>query len=420
MINSEAFERAIVQNRIVLLLLGLSCSSFLLATILIPSLLDKEVKLAFLLIADGLAVAFAGLAKSMGSKEALYEILRNKDKQRISNRLAHEMALEKSMARVNAELELAGEIASLPENQHGRWTEIFNLHGMIAPPIVAPSDDFPVEPEPITVANHSLNLGELEPESVAYLTDWLDSATILAPSAVVGRPGSGKTTAMQYICTRFLHENPDGHLLIGDLHFDPEESNWIEGIPPENQEERFVWFRPKQILNLFRFVKQQLDERIDNRNKRGHPIKLVCDEFVGFMDKLSDNEQKEVSKIIEFIIFQGRKFKVSVTIGLHSAKKGATAIDSNVLGGCDLWLLSNSVADATTKWATDISPKELLEEINTLKPEISDDVGRLLVFHRRNEEPRVVLFPRVDMRQLSVKEPEAEDREMVDWHRASA
>ena len=163
MINSEAFERAIVQNRIVLLLLGLSCSSFLLATILIPSLLDKEVKLAFLLIADGLAVAFAGLAKSMGSKEALYEILRNKDKQRISNRLAHEMALEKSMARVNAELELAGEIASLPENQHGRWTEIFSLHGMIAPPTVAPSDDSPVEPEPITVANHSLNLGELEP-----------------------------------------------------------------------------------------------------------------------------------------------------------------------------------------------------------------------------------------------------------------
>jgi hypothetical protein len=407
MLEVDSFQKVIIFNR--LICAGLASAAIIgtLTPILAPKL-PREIKLASLGIGVIASASFAVAISWIEEKEQIWKAILRAKKESLKNNMAYRMATDSAIQEMEASRALAyQQIAKLPPWEQGKWIAKFELGGIL--PQLQPSDPatqpHPPEPQPITAIAHTLNLGNsgLDEEAIAPLLEWLDSAAILASKAVVGAKGSGKSTALQYEAARFLLENPGAQLLIADIHFDPDRSQWLQGVPAEELEGKFVWCRAEQIIGLFRFIKSELLKRIEKRDRSGHQIKLICDEFVGFMARLDDKSKEEIIKIIQFVQFEGRKFNINITLGLHSAKKEVTGIGSDILANFDLWLLGRTIADPVTKWPADIDAKSLLQEMTALQTEIPPELGRLCVVKKLQDAPQVVLFPNVDLSRLAIQ-----------------
>lgn len=299
-----------------------------------------------------------------------------------------------------------------PQFQWKKWSEKLGLDGLMPPPEQFQSSSG--QPEAIALNDQS-DLDEVGSAHSTIDYSWLDEDFIRASKAVFGAKGSGKTTYLNYEAMMFLATNPNGELRIGDLHFDPEEPKWLPSVPSEVLLKKYVASKKESILALFRWFHAELKDRIDkgDRIKPGQDVvtregrtrrrvKFICDEFIGFIGRCSNEEIKEIEACLATSQDEGRKFGMDVTLGLHSLKKGRSKIDSSVLFQMDILCLANAIADPNTPFPTDWDKKALVSCRHAVQASLGPGQGFACVACKQGDPPIVQVLPHIDLSNFKI------------------
>jgi hypothetical protein len=324
--------------------------------------------------------------------------------------LKYQLAEEESVGRLQAEIDGTTRkvnmiLEKLPPWAWEWWSHRAGVEASMPPlqqltnePVNQPSIPLAV---PMGLPEQS-SLEDIGSQVEALDYSWLDDNFIQASKAVFGSRGSGKTTYLNYEAIRFLEAYPDGELRIGDLHFDPDEEKWLPGVPSDVLLHSFVANKKDKIINLIAYCHKELKDRIDKVDKKRHRIKLIIDEFVGFLGRCDDDELKMVNQFLETSQDEGRKFGVDVTLGLHSLKKERCKIDSSVLWQMDVLCLANSIADPATKFPSDWENKALAQQRHSVQSSLKKGQGFACVVCKNHagEPARVEVLPHIDLSQF--------------------
>ena len=390
------------------------------APLIVPQM-DRHFKLTSLLYGFGCSVGFTISSKTRQRKEKIYAAIDQAQAASLKQDLAHEIAFDSQLARLSAERRLAYEVMRLPVWEHSRWVQIFGLQGIIPPPPPPPASP-PVDSEPIAFTSSSEQsaiadmMDDLAPQ-VEYA--WFDDKFIDASKGVFGAKGSGKSTVLSYEAIRFKQLHPEGELRIGDLHFDEEESSWLPGMPPSEQLEKYIANKPDKILAHFRRAYALLKDRVDRGDRKGHPFKLICDEFIATCARWSEKEREEVLQAIQLSQYEGRKYGVNITLGLHSLKKEQSGIDSSVLANMDLLFLGNALADPNLKLPSDFDAKLLVNRQQALQMTLKKQQGFACVVRKLGDAPQIQVIPFIDLSKYQYQaSPESKDwyQEIKSWY----
>lgn len=384
------------------------------APMLLAPHLPRLAKLSSLLLG---VTSSLSLTYSIAARQKNEKILNSLDAAQsayLKQSLAAEVAKETTWAKIDAQRQLAAKISRLPIHEQGRWIAQYQLQGII--PQLEPLPERGSSPATGFSIGSQSSLSDMG-GGVEVDYSWLDSSWLGSSKAVFGSRGSGKSTYLSYETLSFLQENPEGELRIGDLHYDEDESQWLPGVPPSVLLDRYLARKPEDILKCFRYCDRVLKERVEQGKKSEHPIYFVCDEFVGFMNRLSKEERDEVAKIIENNSFEARKYKVSIVLGLHSLKKGICNIDSSaLLSGMNVLCLGSSLSDPATKFPADFDIKQLLLEQQQFQAVLPE--GYACVMRKLGDAPQVVAIPHIDMSGVSVSSASGDRAEEVSTHSA--
>lgn len=377
--------------------------------------LPRELKLFSLLYGVVSSTGFTFGVHTRVRKEKIYQTLDIAQAASLASQMKHTIAQDNALQRINAERQLAGYIAQLPKAEQQRWIQMYQLQGILPPAIVDVSvEEVELTDTTIVPSQPSFNDFDNDLEDIDY--SWLDDKFVIASKGIFGAKGSGKSTYLAYEAISFLQIYPDGELRIGDIHFDEEESVWLPGVPPQLLLQKYVANNPQQILNTFRRAQNLLRDRISAQNRKAQPFKLICDEFVGFLSRLDDDQRSEVLQIIQQIQFEGRKYGVDCTLALHSIKKEQSGIDSSVLANMDLLALGNSIADPNIKLPADFDIKALVKEQQRLQATLKPNQGYACIVRKLGDMPRVQVIPNIDLSQYQISVAEKNwIEEMKNW-----
>ena len=184
---------------------------------------------------------------------------------------------------------------------------------------------------------------------------WLTPKMILASKFVLGGKGTGKSVWTRYEARRFKSENPEGILRIVDLHLNEEDGEWLPGL---NAADYLAIDAASGITFVRELVQLGLD-RIASKSTHHPEYKLIIDEFQGFRNRLSDQEQELLDQAIQFSQDELRKYRINLTLTSKSRKKGMTGQDSSVIDQMDFLALGNAIADPNNVLPYDIDAKTL-------------------------------------------------------------
>ena len=414
-IERASIEQLIRVERAVLGIFAAGAIAGTFSPLLLPqaSRIAKTLSLGYGMVSAG---AFTLCTHLQRRKEKIYQSIDAGQLQELKQQMTHAIAYSSSVGKIEATRKLAAFVQQLPPWEQSRWVQQFGLQGLVEPPTL--EAEVRAYPGLTTdIRSEQSSFGDLSEELAPAIDySWLDERFLCASKGVFGARGSGKSTYLSFQALQFLQFHPDGELRIGDIHYDEEESQWLPGTAADELLDKYVATHPTQILALFRRARQLLRERIDSRDRKAFPFHFICDEFVGFMSRLTDDERFEVVKIIEDNSFEGRKYGVSITLGLHSLKKQMTGIDSSaLLSGMDLLFLGRSLADPATKFPADIDAKRLLTEQEQLQAVLNEQDGRACVVRKLGDVPVVVVLPFIDLTGYSASQDADWYEEITAW-----
>ena len=405
-LERDSIEKLVRRERQILAAFAVGAIVGTLTPLLMPKV-DRITKLLFLSYGTASSAAFTVTAHLIQRKERIYGSIDRARMEALKLHMQQEVAYSSSVSKIGAQRRLAQFINNLPFWEHARWIQQFGLGGLIEPPAIE------AMPEPehalpgVVTAPPQSSLDDLVGDDVAIVPDysWLDPKFICSTKAVFGARGSGKSTYLSFEAIAWTQINPDGELRIGDIHFDEEESKWLPGVSVDTLLSQYVATEPQQVLALFRRARTLLRDRVKRRDRKSKPFKFICDEFVGFISRLSKAEVAEVVDIIQENSFEARKYGVVIVLGLHSLKKGVIGIDSSaLLSGMSLICLGNSIADPATRFPADFNVKALLAEQQQVASLLQDKQGRACVVRKLDEGmPRVEVLPYLDLDQYRVE-----------------
>jgi hypothetical protein len=245
---------------------------------------------------------------------------------------------------------------------------------------------------------------QFEAEMIDEFTNlaWVTPAFIVGSKFIFAPKGSGKSCWLTYEAVMSLQINPQGTLWICDIHYDPDESNWLPGVSQEVLEERYLFTTPDAILKRFRMLRRILRDRSSKSLRKELPVKLMCDEFDGFLRRLSEGDRLEVAEIVQEVEDEGRKFGVFQTLVAHGAKKEQIYLDSTAINQMSIMAMGNALADPTTKFPSDIDTKGLLKTQQAMQESVprlpgGGQLARAVVVRQVNETAEVVYIPHPDI-----------------------
>jgi hypothetical protein len=333
----------------------------------------------------------------------------------IKKSIAYDINYVLTLGKINAQRKLAFEIDALPKHEHRRWIEMLGLGGILPPPQQQKATLEHSKPE--LANNYNINADSEDIDELVQEFDYLeidDKQFVYESKAVFGNRGSGKSSYLAWEAIQFASQFPNGRLYIGDIHAegDIESTKWLPYLDSERLEKKIVSVTPAHIFKVIK----ALAELLANRKKAGcklgehpdcFPVKFIWDEVMGTLDEFDDNQIEFVVKTLEKIMFQGRKYGIEITLGLHSLKKTKTGFDSSFFQNLTILALGNSITDNTVKYPSNFDIPELsaqLETTNSVLPVVVDDNGQAFypkglacVLRRKDRNPCVKVMPCINL-----------------------
>lgn len=345
-------------------------------------------------------------------EEVRYQAVENARTALTKQSLKYELAYEGTTEEINALKRIVAFIKQQPEEQQSYWINKYGVQDLFRTPVqeqvavvetvATPQKQF-LPPNQSSISDFVSYSGE----PVDY--SWLDEQAILKSKAVVGEMGTGKSVLLSYMASLFLSICPEGELKIIDPHFDEDEgAKWLPGIPVDHLIKHYV--TRTEGLSFFRSAGKLLRDRVTNGiklkktvngvqvdNPECKPFHLICDEFDAFLPKLNQSEQDEVLQILQETQYEGRKFGVDITLGLHTVKKSVMGVDSSVLFPMNLFILGSILADRNNIFPMDWDRVALLKSQEATQSSLKPGQGVACTFRRLNKPPKTVVIPHVDL-----------------------
>lgn len=403
-------QQPVMVNRAAMAAIG-ALGSLMLLTPICYSKLPKSLKGGMLAGATVNFVALGVLAVAAIEGEQIWATTRKAQKE-IDVKQSLDNAVQLRILEKEAEkLQQAVEwLKTLPEQERLFFAQKYNLLGMIQPVQMQAVVEQPQLSQQ-TIETHTIPLNpqmSIEQLVSAYAEEesaiddsWLDQSFIDESKAVFGAKGSGKSTYLRAEAAYFKTGHPDGILWIGDIHFDEDdtECSWLNGVSMQDQLKNFVADNPEKVYQFFKLFGKEMKRRVDNKLKNEPPMKLICDEFTGFMDSLTEEQRYIVLKTIEHSEFQCRKFNKGggITIGLHNLKKGdgktGSGLDSSVLANLHILGMGAALCDPNIKLPADFDIKKLEPQRQELQESVKPGEGRACILRRLGDSPIAVILP---------------------------
>jgi hypothetical protein len=382
------------RNRLFMSLLATSALVGTFAPHFLPSF-SKESKLS--LLASGIAStsAFFAMSQLNDRKNKVHNALYKANNEAIKHTLSRLIVEQKIIGTIDGKRQIAAFVDSLPAHERPRWVAEYDLHNLLTPQY-APEDEYEAlnaKPD-VAVLGSQSSLGEMKKSmAVDWDFSWLDEEFVTSSKIVVGDMGSGKSSYLALEAKLFLEHNEDGELRISDTHYDEEESKWLLGVPPEVLKDKYLVDTVEATMDIFEYMYAELNRRIENKDRKGHPIKFICDEYIAFMESLNPAQVTRLTKILTLFGYQSRKYNMYITLGLHSLKQKMNGIDSSILNNFYQLFLGDSLSDITVKTGANFDIKKICEELEILRRAVPKNEGFPVTAKRRNSPPQTCLLP---------------------------
>jgi hypothetical protein len=366
---------------------------------------DKD--FSSLMLAGGTLGSTAAILYNSGKKRKLEQFEKIVDAA-VNEDLAHQLAVKQKKAKtknqIQGMMELAEIIEFAPEYMHPRLIEQYNMQGLIPSKVTLESEA--TLAGTAMIAPYNPPTMPQDGDDIIVDSSWMTSDFWSTSKCVVGAKGTGKTTFMAqeyYHSVRASVNDKPSTVYCVDVHHDAQDPKyrWFDGLDPDLEDALFVT-KAKDGLKIFRRVFAEAHRRVDNKLKNEGLLKLIIDEYNGFITRLSEDERKEVTKMNEFIQFECRKFNVEVTLGVHNIKKGdgktsGSGLDSTVVENMCLIALGNTIGDSNISFPADINRKQLMADIQIIRSQLPEKFpARPAVVRELGGSAEIRLLPKVD------------------------
>lgn len=303
--------------------------------------------------------------------------------------LAHQVTQQNMLTDLLAKQQVVNMLQRLPVQQRIFYGQQYGVYNLLRFPELEQQGQppaMPVQP-PIAVAMGQ-NADEMIPPQEEPDTSWMNPDFWMQSKTILGVKGTGKSLLMKNEAAQFKQIAPNGILWINDPHFDedpePEQAQeqWLRPIPVEVLQRDYIKVSVSDQLSRWRQFRRVMRDRVSKKDKVGlraanqlkkqpqttEPvIKLIQDEFIGFVSKLSPDDVKEVVSIIEECEYEWRKYGGTISLGLHSLKNKQNGLDSSIYLSMIFVALGSSLADTNTRWSAEFNVSELLKDQEALK-----------------------------------------------------
>jgi hypothetical protein len=197
----------------------------------------------------------------------------------------------------------------------------------------------------------------------ALKTNGLELFSSAKSGLLLGDTGDGKTRLLNWLIARFLHQNPDGELLVGDIdygssHQGSAPNTWM-GLPVGN----VVLIEPEDIYTAIINTAQQVETRatatrraIAAGESAPHfaPKLLVMDEWVTFFADHGKEAQEALTDALNKIAVRGLKQRVYCFLACHDASVGSLGISQAKLARWNVLALYKWVCQAKASDVTNL------------------------------------------------------------------
>jgi hypothetical protein len=197
----------------------------------------------------------------------------------------------------------------------------------------------------------------------ALKTNGLELFSSAKSGLLLGDTGDGKTRLLNWLIARFLHQNPDGELLVGDIDYGSSHQGsapniWM-GLPVGN----VVLIEPEDIYTAIINTAQQVETRatatrraIAAGESAPHfaPKLLVMDEWVTFFADHGKEAQEALTDALNKIAVRGLKQRVYCFLACHDASVGSLGISQAKLARWNVLALYKWVCQAKSSDVTNL------------------------------------------------------------------
>jgi hypothetical protein len=204
--------------------------------------------------------------------------------------------------------------------------------------------------------------------------------------AVIGKPGTGKTTTLQTILARYIEAFPDATITILDKNAGKEGNDWLGLMMGDADDNKIVFRSPDDIYRVIKDLHQKLEERatiaedlarVGRRVPKFPPILCIFDEFPTTSLSLIPEDKANgkypgYMSMIKQILLEGRGYNIKFIIGMQSPDSGTGGLPQVFISGLSkLWLVHEQLSNKEVKgyFPLDDSDQDtaVLTRLNELK-----------------------------------------------------
>lgn len=204
--------------------------------------------------------------------------------------------------------------------------------------------------------------------------------------AVIGKSGTGKTTALQAILSKYLQSYPNAEISILDKNAGKEGNDWLGLMMGDKNGNKVVWRSPDDIYLVISSIHEQLEKRAEKAEalaRQGKkvakfpPILCIFDEFPTTSLSILPEDKPNGKypgylNMIKQILLEGRGYNIKFIIGMQQPDTGTAGLPQVFISGLSkLWLVHEQLSNKEIKSYFPLddsdSDQQILTKLNQLK-----------------------------------------------------